>query len=108
MQQENDWQPGVAAVLSLVIPGAGQIYKGRIGAGLVWLICTVLGYVALILPGIIIHIICIVNAASGKKSSVVDDSPSARTHIVCPECAEFVRKEAKKCKHCGAAITAQA
>ena len=101
MQQENDWQPGVAAVLSLVIPGAGQIYKGRIGAGLVWLICTVLGYVALVLPGIIIHIICIVNAASGKKSSVADDAPSARTHIVCPECAEFVRKEAKKCKHCG-------
>lgn len=25
----NQWHPGVAAVLSLVIPGAGQMYKGQ-------------------------------------------------------------------------------
>jgi hypothetical protein len=27
----RSWSPGVAAVLSLVIPGAGQLYKGQVG-----------------------------------------------------------------------------
>lgn len=62
------WSPGVAAVLSLFIPGAGQMYKGQIGNGLVWLVCTVLGYMFFILPGLVIHICCIVGAASGDPS----------------------------------------
>ena len=32
--------PGVAAVLSLVIPGVGQIYNGDFVRGLFWLIVT--------------------------------------------------------------------
>ncbi len=32
--------PGVAAVLSLVIPGVGQIYNGDFLRGLFWLIIT--------------------------------------------------------------------
>jgi TM2 domain-containing membrane protein YozV len=32
--------PGLAAVLSLIIPGVGQFYNGRILAGSVWLIIT--------------------------------------------------------------------
>ena len=32
--------PGLAAVLSAVIPGVGQLYNGRILAGLLWLIIT--------------------------------------------------------------------
>lgn len=59
------WSPGVAAVLSLVIPGAGQMYKGDVGAGFAWLIGTVIGYVAFIVPGLIAHILCVVSAASG-------------------------------------------
>lgn len=31
-------KPGIAAVLSLIIPGAGQMYRGAVGRGLVWLI----------------------------------------------------------------------
>lgn len=48
----NAPSPGVAAVLSLIIPGAGQMYAGHIGAGIAWLIFTVVGYLALIVPGI--------------------------------------------------------
>ena len=59
------WSPGVAAVLSFVIPGAGQIYKGDIGKGIFWLIFTVIGYFMLIIPGLIMHLACIVSAASG-------------------------------------------
>jgi TM2 domain-containing membrane protein YozV len=45
------WNPGVAAVLSLVIPRAGQMYKGQIGPGIWWLIGTVFGYCVFIIPG---------------------------------------------------------
>ena len=62
------WNPGVAAVLSLVIPGAGQMYKGQVGNGLVWLICVIFGYMFFILPGLILHLFCIVGAASGDPS----------------------------------------
>jgi TM2 domain-containing membrane protein YozV len=61
--------PGVAAVLSFFIPGLGQIYKGKVGAGIVWLICTIAGYAMLILPGLIIHIACVVSAASSSTPS---------------------------------------
>jgi TM2 domain-containing membrane protein YozV len=32
--------PGLAAVLSFILPGAGQIYAGRWGWGIFWLIFT--------------------------------------------------------------------
>jgi TM2 domain-containing membrane protein YozV len=32
--------PGLAAVLSLIIPGVGQFYNGHILAGILWLIIT--------------------------------------------------------------------
>lgn len=55
---------GIAAILSLVIPGAGQMYKGKVGAGIIWLLVVVVGYAALIVPGLILHLVCILNAAS--------------------------------------------
>jgi TM2 domain-containing membrane protein YozV len=59
------WRPGVAALLSFLIPGAGQIYKGQTFQGIVWLVCVVVGYV-FILPGLILHLLCIVAAGSGR------------------------------------------
>ena len=32
--------PGLAAVLSAIIPGFGQFYNGRILVGILWLIIT--------------------------------------------------------------------
>lgn len=61
------WSPGVAAVLSLVIPGAGQMYKGHVFGGLVWLFVVVVGYWMLIVPGFILHLCCIISAASGQR-----------------------------------------
>jgi TM2 domain-containing membrane protein YozV len=68
--EKTAWNPGVAAVLSLVIPGAGQMYKGQVGAGFGWLIGTVAGYCVFVIPGLILHITCIVKAYSDipKKS----------------------------------------
>jgi TM2 domain-containing membrane protein YozV len=33
-------KPGIAAVLSLIVPGVGQIYNGKFLRGLFWLIIT--------------------------------------------------------------------
>jgi rRNA maturation protein Nop10 len=30
---------------------------------------------------------------------------SPKTHLKCPDCREFVLKDARKCKHCGCALT---
>ncbi len=32
--------PGLAAIQSLIIPGVGQLYNGRILTGILWLIIT--------------------------------------------------------------------
>jgi hypothetical protein len=60
------WSPGLAAVLSFFLPGLGQLYKGQILNGIVWFFMVGLGYVALILPGLLLHLFCIIGAASGN------------------------------------------
>jgi TM2 domain-containing membrane protein YozV len=55
---------GVAALLSFVIPGVGQMYKEKVGAGLVWFFATVAGYCCFIVPGAMLHLCCIFNAYS--------------------------------------------
>jgi hypothetical protein len=64
------WNPGVAAVLSLLIPGAGQMYKGNVLGGVVWLIAVIIGY-TLLVPGVILHLCCIASAASGTPPTVI-------------------------------------
>jgi hypothetical protein len=78
------WHPGVAAVLSLVIPGAGQLYKGQVGIGLLWLIFVVLGYVLFVVPGLILHIICIVTAASDHRAQTREPLAAASPAPVPP------------------------
>jgi len=59
------WNPAVAFLLSLLIPGLGQIYKGQALNGIVWFIVVILGYVAFIVPGLVLHLCCVVGAACG-------------------------------------------
>lgn len=72
VQAPPTWSPGVAAVLSLVIPGAGQMYRGRVGAGLAWLFFTVLAYFTFIVAGLLLHICCVIAAASGDPTAITD------------------------------------
>jgi len=107
MANTKEWSPGVAALLSFVIPGAGQIYKGSIGVGLLWLICVIVGYMLMIVPGVILHIICIYKAHSGNPYKFDPEEPRPETHVRCPDCKELVLKEAVKCKHCGCKLIPQ-
>ena len=43
--------PGVSAVLSVLIPGLGQLYSGRLLAGAIWFLATCFFYTAVLLPG---------------------------------------------------------
>lgn len=107
MPTTKEWNPGVAALLSFVIPGAGQIYKGSIGIGLLWLISVIAGYMLMIFPGVILHIICIYKAYSGNPYSIDPNAPTPESHVKCPECRELVIKDATKCKHCGCKLIPQ-
>ena len=68
--------------------------KGRF-AGIWFLLGIVFGIFALIavaaMPGV------------GRKKG--DPNPS--THVKCPECREFVFKDASRCKHCGIKLVPQ-
>ena len=51
----------VGGLLSFLCPGLGQLCNGKILSAALWFIFVVLGYF-LIIPGIILHILCIVHA----------------------------------------------
>lgn len=79
------WHPGIAAVLSFFFPGVGQIYKGQIVAGLIWLLIVPVGYMLLIIPGVILHICCIGGAYSSNptKSKPANMAPVIGILIAC-------------------------
>jgi hypothetical protein len=59
--------PLTAVMLSVLIPGAGHIYAGRSGAGVAWMATTLAGYACYFLPGLLLHGLCLVSAASTRK-----------------------------------------
>ena len=59
--------PGIAAVLSFVIPGLGQLYTGRLLAAALWFLGTALAYWAIVVPGFIAHALCIWSAYQGAR-----------------------------------------
>jgi TM2 domain-containing membrane protein YozV len=59
--------PGIAAVLSVLLPGLGQVYAGRLFAGAVWFLVTSFFYWAVLLPGFIAHALCVWSAYQSAK-----------------------------------------
>ncbi len=51
--------PGIAAVLSVLIPGLGHVYAGRLGAAACWFLATSFAYWAILLPGFLLHALAI-------------------------------------------------
>ncbi len=63
----QSWNPLVAGFLSLIIPGLGQLYKGQFFNGIAWFVVTIVGYVAFIIPGLVLHLCCIAGAMTGRS-----------------------------------------
>jgi len=59
--------PGVAAVLSVLLPGLGQVYAGRMLAGALWFLVTGFAYWAILLPGFLAHALCIWSAYASAR-----------------------------------------
>lgn len=51
-----DW---LAAGLSVVVPGMGQMCRGNESAGFGWLIFVALGYMCFLVPGVVLHSCCV-------------------------------------------------
>ena len=51
--------PGIAAVLSVIFPGLGHLYSGRLGSGLLWFLATSFGYWAILVPGFLLHVLAV-------------------------------------------------
>ena len=61
-----DASPLMAAMLGVLVPGAGHLYAGRVGAAILWFLVVGMGY-ALIIPGLVLHLFSIVSAASAAR-----------------------------------------
>ena len=59
--------PGISAVLSVLLPGLGQVYSGRLLAGGLWFLGTAFAYSAVLVPGFIVHALCIWSAYHGAR-----------------------------------------
>lgn len=59
--------PGIAAVLSVLLPGLGQVYNGRLLPGALWFLAAGFGYWAILVPGFLIHAVCVLCAYLGAR-----------------------------------------
>jgi TM2 domain-containing membrane protein YozV len=59
--------PGIAAVLSVLLPGLGQVYCGRLLAGAVWFVATSFAYWAILVPGFVFHALCVWSAYQSAR-----------------------------------------
>ncbi len=71
--------------------------KGRSGFG--WFV------LAVVISPILAAIFLAVSSDLSPRPALALDAPTPSTHVTCPDCAEFVRKEANVCKHCGCKLT---
>jgi TM2 domain-containing membrane protein YozV len=63
----NTPSPGIAAVLSVFLPGLGQVYSGRLFAGAIWFLSTAAAYSLILIPGFLVHAACIWSAYASAR-----------------------------------------
>lgn len=56
----------IAAIWSMMLPGLGQLMKRQVIPGIFWAFFVAAGYFAYLLPGLILHALCILDAAFYK------------------------------------------
>lgn len=63
----------IAAIWSMMLPGLGQLLKGRVMPGIIWAILVGSGYFFFFWPGLILHALCIIDAAVFKGNQSLMD-----------------------------------
>lgn len=61
----------LAAIWSMMLPGLGQMMKGRVMPGIFWAILVSSGYFSYFWPGLTLHALCILDAAFYKGEGSV-------------------------------------
>lgn len=84
-------------VLFAIAIGIWAANKGR--SSVAWIL------LALIISPLLAALFLAVSSDISPKPALAYDAPKPETHVQCPDCAEFVRKEARVCKHCGCKLT---
>lgn len=89
-------------LIGAIVVGVIASNYGRTGFG--WFMLS------LILSPLICGILVLALGKTGQAAASRDESGervSPDTHVRCPDCRELVRKDARKCKHCGSALIPQ-
>ncbi len=81
---------------SFMIPGAGQLFYRRWQAAILWLALTASGYVCFIVPGIVLHVACLLHILWLSQQSE------------CLECRALIPKNATRCRYCRAELPGSA
>lgn len=86
-------------VCSVVVGGvAGRKHRSILG----WFALSLL--ISPLLAGVLLAGLSVADADPQAAAFAAADSPRPETHTRCPDCRELVRKDARKCKHCGSAL----
>lgn len=86
----------VILIICYIIPGVIYMVWRRGGLG----ICASCGSDNVILN-------TVAQAQANAKQNNISSIESTADQVRCPECRELIRFDAKKCKHCGSAVTPQ-
>ncbi len=92
----------VGWVVLAVIVGVAASGRGRSGFG--WFLLSLL---LSPLIGIVLVYVLPKKGIAAAPRDEAGQTITAESHVRCPDCRELVRKDARKCKHCGTALIPQ-
>jgi hypothetical protein len=84
-------------ILCSIVVGVIANSRGR--GTLTWFFVSVL-----ISPLLALILVLVMGRPPGSPDPANPEAPREETHVRCPACRELVRKDARKCKHCGEAL----
>ncbi len=59
--------PTIAALMTTMLPGLGQLMRGRPMPGVLWAFFVGFGYLAFLWAGIALHVLCILDAGLANR-----------------------------------------
>jgi TM2 domain-containing membrane protein YozV len=75
----------MAGLCAFLFPGLGHLILGKPFHALLWCVGIFTGYLMLILPGIILHIISIVDAAKQERKQIATNMTNAMRQAQQPQ-----------------------
>ncbi|HRO60256.1 MAG TPA: hypothetical protein PK177_13995 [Burkholderiaceae bacterium] len=83
--------------IGAIIVGAAAAGRGR--GGFAWFLLALL-----ISPLLALVAVLVLPRIEDEPATEPDASGTTPIHTRCPDCREIVRRDARKCKHCGSAL----